>query len=184
MAIPSNLADLLTVADLEQAAARCLLPMARDYYNGGALDGHSLRRNVNAYEKWEIWPRVLRDVSKIDMSVPSPFTSARTAFPLGVAPAAMQKMAHPEGEEAVAKVAGSRGWMMGLSSFSTTKLEDVKALHGSECGPNKAGCVLQMYLFEDRQTSLDLIRRAEGTITSPHSAMLTLLQPLDTVLSC
>lgn len=80
----------------------------------------------------------------------------------------MQKMAHPEGEEATAKACGSYGTVMGLSSFSTTSLEDVKAradLARENAGLNgKSECVLQMYLFENRSTSEDLIRRAEGKL--------------------
>ena len=78
----------------------------------------------------------------------------------------MQKMAHPDGEEATARACGSYGTVMGLSSFSTTSLEDVKSQ--ADQARKIAGlsgeseCVLQMYLFENRATSEDLIRRAEG----------------------
>ena len=36
------------------------------YFAGGAGDERTLRRNVEAYADWELWPRVLVDVSEID----------------------------------------------------------------------------------------------------------------------
>lgn len=132
--------------------------MVRDYYNGGSQDGITLRANLDAYKRWYIRPRVLRDVSCIDTSAPSGFNAGgKVSFPCCVAPAAMQKMAHPDGEAAMARAAAVKGVAMGLSSFSTTSLEDVKMAAG-----DNAQCVLQMYLFENRDVSYGLIRRAEG----------------------
>ncbi|KAL7625894.1 hypothetical protein AAE478_005118 [Parahypoxylon ruwenzoriense] len=47
-------------------------------------------------------------------------------FPGAVAPAAMQKMAHPDGEEATARACGAYGIVMGLSAYSITGLGQVK----------------------------------------------------------
>lgn len=75
-------------------------------------------------------------------------------------------MAHPDGEEATARACGSYGTVMGLSSFSTTSLEDVKSqadaarTASGKNGPSE--CVMQMYLFENRATTDDLVRRAEA----------------------
>lgn len=86
-------------------------------------------------------------------------------LPLCVAPAAMQKMAHPHGEEAMGKACGTFGTVMGLSTFSTSSLEDVaaaaNAARASVGLSGGAECVLQMYLFENRDTSVELVRRAE-----------------------
>ncbi len=46
-------------------------------------------------------PRLLRDVSIIDMS--TTILGEKIDFPICVAPTAMQKMAHPDGEIATAK---------------------------------------------------------------------------------
>jgi (S)-2-hydroxy-acid oxidase len=157
-----------SIDDLEQYAAENLPKMVRDYYNGGALDSVTLRANRRAYEQYYIQPRVLRDVSKLKIST-KVFENGNTIpFPCCVAPAAMQKMAHPDGEEATARACGSFGTIMGLSSFSTTSLEDVKinadsARKGAGLQGNSE-CILQMYLFENRAASEDLIKRAESEI--------------------
>ena len=96
---------------------------------------------------------MLRDVAAIDTSVF--LFKYRNAFPLGVAPTAMQRMAHDEGELATARACKKAGLVMGLSSFSTTTLEEV----AQACGETPH--VLQLYLFEERAHSRRLIARAK-----------------------
>ena len=155
-----------SIDDLEEYATRHLPKMVRDYFNGGALDSITLRANRQEYQKWYIIPRALRNVSKVDTSTKVFPGCNDIPFPCCVAPAAMQKMAHPLGEEATGKGCGRFGTVIGLSTFSTTSLEDVK--RAADEGRRESGrqglseCVLQMYLFENRETSKTLIRRAEG----------------------
>ncbi|SPO02519.1 related to Peroxisomal (S)-2-hydroxy-acid oxidase GLO5 [Cephalotrichum gorgonifer] len=157
--------ELYSVDDFESYAAETLPKMVRDYFNGGALDSITLHANQEAYRRFYIRPRVLRDVSTIDTKT-RVFPDGNTIpFPCCVAPAAMQRMVHPDGEVATARACGAYGVVLGLSSFSTTSLEDVKREADrarEQTGRDGEGeCVLQMYLFENRSTSEDLIRRAE-----------------------
>lgn len=151
----SNNHDLncLTIEELERHAANIMDKQTRDYYNEGADSGSTVKENSDAFKKYRIRPRVLRDVSKIDTSVP--LFGHRNSIPLGVAPTAMQCLAHEDGELATARACRNAGVVMGLSSFATTSLEDVAA--ASEGNPN----ALQLYLFEERSHSRKLIARAK-----------------------
>lgn len=51
--------------------------------------------------RWCLIPRVLRDVSKVDLSVS--VMGQRLSMPVCVAATAMQRMAHPDGETATAR---------------------------------------------------------------------------------
>ncbi|KAJ4351957.1 uncharacterized protein N0V89_007302 [Didymosphaeria variabile] len=144
----------LTIDQLEKLAAERMDKQTRDYYNEGADSGTTLAENKSAYQKYRIRPRVLRDVSFIDTSVE--IFGFKNSIPLGVAPTAMQRLAHQDGELATARACKKEGVVMGLSSFSTTSLEDVKGALGEE-HPG----LLQLYLFEDREESKDLIARAK-----------------------
>lgn len=88
----------------------------------------------------------------------------------GVAPAAMQRVVHPDGELATARACRQHGVIMGLTSFATTTLEEV----GEACSdvPN----VLQLYLFEDREHSNRMIQRAKAA--GYKSVVLTVDTPL------
>jgi (S)-2-hydroxy-acid oxidase len=96
----------------------------------------------------------LRDVSKIDTSVN--IFGHKNSVPLGVAPTAMQRLAHSDGELATARACKKMGIAMGLSSFATTTLEDVAEASGDN--PH----VLQLYLFEERDHSVKLLKRAKA----------------------
>jgi (S)-2-hydroxy-acid oxidase len=126
----------------------------RDYYNEGADSGSTLAENMTAYQKYRIRPRVLRDISAIDTGVD--IFGHRNSVPIGVAPTAMQCLAHGDGELATARACKKMDVVMGLSSFSTTSLEDVKSALGNE-HPG----ALQLYLFEEREQSRKLIQRAK-----------------------
>jgi (S)-2-hydroxy-acid oxidase len=155
-----------SIDELEEHATHHLPRMVRDYFNGGSQDGVTLRGNRQEYGKWYIQPRVLRDVSNVDTKTRVFPDGNQVPFPCCLAPAAMQRMAHPDGELATARACGAFGTVMGLSTFATTSIEDVKtsadeARRGAGLtGPSE--CVLQMYLFSNRETSKTLIRRAEG----------------------
>lgn len=145
--------NCLSIHELEQHAAVRMDKQTRDYYNEGADSGSTLLENSQAFSKYRIRPRVLRDISSIDASVS--LFGARSSIPLGVAPTAMQCLAHPDGEVATARACRKAGLVMGLSSFATSTLEDVAIASGHS--PR----VLQLYLFEEREHSRKLIQRAK-----------------------
>lgn len=145
--------DCLTIAELEKHAAQRMTKQTKDYYDEGADSGSTLRENISAYQKYRVRPRVLRDISAIDTSVE--IFGHQNAVPFGVAPTAMQCLAHPDGELATARACRKAGVVMGLSSFATTTLEDV----AKESGSNPH--VLQLYLFEEREHTVKMLRRAK-----------------------
>lgn len=123
-------------------------------YIQGADSGSTLRENIDAYQKYRIRPRILRDVSRLDTS--ASIFGHKNAFPMGVAPTAMQRLAHTDGESATVRACAKRSIVMGLSSFSTTTLEDV-----AEAADGHVPLVLQLYLFEEREHSKKLLARAK-----------------------
>lgn len=143
----------LNMEDLERLSRDVMDKQTRDYYNEGSDSNTTLRENSTAYHKYRIRPRVLRDVSCIDSTVE--IFGHKNSIPLGVAPTAMQKLAHSDGEIGTAKACKSMGVAMGLSSFATASLEEVA--EASEGNPN----VLQLYLFEEREHSRELLKRAK-----------------------
>jgi len=165
---PPHDLNCLTIAELQRLARERMDKLTRDYYNEGADGGTTLAENESAYRRYRIRPRVLRDISRIDSSVS--IFGHRSVIPLGVAPAAMQCLAHPDGEIATARACRAKGVAMGLSSFSTSTLEDVREASGEI--PN----VLQLYLFEDKAKSLRLIERAKKA--GYKAVMLTVDTPM------
>src|SRR4029079_16683302 len=60
-----SLAQCHSVADLQRLARRRLPAPMYHYLEGGADDEWTLRRNVTAFDDYELWPHYLTDISSI-----------------------------------------------------------------------------------------------------------------------
>ncbi|KAM7296849.1 hydroxyacid oxidase 1-like [Ixodes scapularis] len=99
-------------------------------------------------------PRVLRNVAERRIEV-TLLGDQKLSMPVGISPTAFQKLAHPDGEIAVAKAAQAARTLMTLSSFSNDCLEDVQ--RGAPGGLRW----FQLFLFMDREFTRNLVERAE-----------------------
>ncbi len=144
----------LNVAGLEAIAAERLEPQAYDYYRSGAGDEITITRNRAAYERIELLPHVLRDVSEVDLGIEllgSPTT------PVLVAPTAFHGLADERAELASAAGAEAAHAIFCLSSLSNTRIEEVGSAASDE-----ARLWFQLYVFRDRVLTASLIERAEA----------------------
>lgn len=146
-------ASVISLTDLEAIAARRMEHMAWEYVEGGAADGISLRWNREAYERIRLDPRVLRDVGTVDTRVN--VLGLDLAHPILLAPTALHKLAHPEGELATARGAGDGQALMTLSTLASTTLEDVAR---AATGP----LWFQLYVQKDKGYTAELVQRAEA----------------------
>ncbi|CAG9946132.1 unnamed protein product [Clonostachys rosea f. rosea IK726] len=155
------MADPLTLDEVEAAAKKSLPRKIYDFYASGADGQRAVARNRYAFSRLFIRPRVLQDVSDVDTTVE--LFGVRSALPVGIAPSAMQRLAGGEGEIDVAKAAAGMGLNLTLSSQSTSSLEDVmQAKIDIEKGLPGPPFWMQIYLHDDIQKSVPLIRRAEA----------------------
>jgi 4-hydroxymandelate oxidase len=107
----------VNIWDYERLAEEKLDANAHAYFAGGAGDEVTLRDNVAAFERRKLRPRVLVDVGAV--STATTVLGTEIALPVLIAPLAMQRMAHPDGEEATARAAAAAGTVMCLSSAAT-----------------------------------------------------------------
>src|SRR5271167_3818032 len=111
------------VAELEARAREQLSAEAFGYVAGGAGSELTMRANLRAFERWEIVPRMLRDVSERDLST----TVLGTSMPAPVllAPIGVQSIVHPEAELAVGRAAAAHGLPAILSTAASHSIEQV-----------------------------------------------------------
>lgn len=143
---------LISLADYERAAEGLIEPAAFGYFYGGAGDEITLRDNVAAWNRLAIRPRMLVGVAQRDTSVT--LLGKTRPHPLIVAPMAVQRLAHPEGEIATGRAAAATDTIMCLSTLGTTS---VRAL--AQSVPD-APRWFQLYVFSDRGVTRDLITQA------------------------
>jgi isopentenyl diphosphate isomerase/L-lactate dehydrogenase-like FMN-dependent dehydrogenase len=115
----------LNVWDYEQLAEAKLDEASFGYFAGGAGDEHTVRANVEAFNRWRLRPRVLIDVGEVTTA--TTVLGTELSVPIIAAPVAFQRMAHPEGEVAVARGAHAAGTLTCLSSLATSSPADVAA---------------------------------------------------------
>jgi L-lactate dehydrogenase (cytochrome) len=151
--VERRLSRCANVDDLRAAAKKRLPGGVFDYIDGAAEDEITIARNGRAFRDVELAPRVLRDVSKIDLS--TTLLGRPIPAPLALAPTGFTRIADPQGELAVARAAAQRGLIYTLSTLATRSIEEVAAV--SE-GPKW----FQVYVWRDRGLVADMVQRAEA----------------------
>jgi isopentenyl diphosphate isomerase/L-lactate dehydrogenase-like FMN-dependent dehydrogenase len=121
--------DAINVFDFEPVARRNVPPAHFGYMASGIDDEVTLRANREGFLKFQLRPRRLVDVSRIDMS--TDILGVRYNTPIVVAPIGGHEAYHHDGETAVARAAKVGDHLMILSTQSTTSPEDVMAARGA-----------------------------------------------------
>jgi 4-hydroxymandelate oxidase len=140
----------VSIEALEDQARQSLRGMVFDYFAGGAGEEWTLRENRKAFDRWVLRPRVLVDVSAVELG--TTVLGTEVPFPILIAPTALQRMAHPEGELATARAARSVGGLMVVSTIATIRLEDIAGTGVSRW--------FQLYVHKDRDLTAELVKRA------------------------
>jgi len=142
------------IDELREAARKSLPKVMYDYIEGGAEDGTTLKRNMDAFKDYQFVPRVLRDVENIDLS--TTVQGVASSMPLICAPTGMSRMFHYQGEEAVAKAAELAGIPYSLSTVATRSIEDVASY---TTGPK----FFQIYAWRNHELVSEFIRRCRDS---------------------
>jgi isopentenyl diphosphate isomerase/L-lactate dehydrogenase-like FMN-dependent dehydrogenase len=121
--------DAINVFDFEPVARKNVPPAHFGYMASGIDDEVTLRANREGFLKFQLRPRRLVDVSKVDMS--TEILGVRYASPIIIAPVGGQKSFHQEGEIAVARGARAGNHLMILSTATTSSVEEVTAARGA-----------------------------------------------------
>ena len=145
--------EFLNLAEVEAAAAELLPAPVLDYYRGGANDEVTLRENRLAFERLSLRPRVLRDVA--ERSLATTVLGGEVSSPILIAPTALQRMAHPDGELATSRAAERAGTIMTVSTLATTSAEECRASARSRMW-------FQLYFHQDRGYTRELVQRVDA----------------------
>ena len=147
-----NLKDCHNVEDFRKLAKKKLPTPIFHYIDGGSDDEVTLKRNTESFNKCDLIPNVLSDVSNIDLS--TTVLGQKIDFPLFLAATAMHRLYHHHGERATAKAAEKMGTIFGTSTMATTSIEEIGKLTN---GPK----LFQLYIHKDRGLTDNLIERCK-----------------------
>jgi lactate 2-monooxygenase len=138
---------------LEADALNLLRRGPRGYIAGGAGLGETMRANREAFDRWRLRPRMLRDVS--ERSLTRTVLGTELPAPVLLAPIGVQTLAHPEGELAMARGAAQVGVPLVASTAASHTIEQI----AQEAG--ELARWYQLYWPRDRELARSFVARAE-----------------------
>jgi lactate 2-monooxygenase len=139
---------------LERLAREQLDDGAYGYVAGGASSEDTMAANLEAFRRWRIVPRMLRDIAERDLSVE--VLGQTLPSPVVLAPVGVQGIIHADGELAAARAAASIGQPMCVSTASSHTLEDIAEALGDT--PKW----FQLYWPSDDDLARSFVSRAEA----------------------
>jgi isopentenyl diphosphate isomerase/L-lactate dehydrogenase-like FMN-dependent dehydrogenase len=145
------MAEPLNVWEYEQLAEERLDEGAFGYFVGGAGDEWTLRENLAAFRRWVLRPRMLIDVGTVTAG--ATVLGQAVSLPVLVAPTALHRIVHPEGELATARGAAAAGTVMCVSNIASYSPAEVAA------AAPKGRRWFQLYWGRDRGFTRDLLAR-------------------------
>lgn len=148
-----NTEKICSLTELEALSESYMSPVARAYLCGGAGDEVTMRANCEDWKRIRLNPRILVDVSKIDLKTElfgQPFD-----WPVLLAPAALHRLWHRDGELATVDGANQGGVNLVMSTYATQSVESV-------CRAAKRPVWFQLYTRAERELNRELVERAEA----------------------
>ncbi|MGB9182726.1 MAG: alpha-hydroxy acid oxidase [Solirubrobacteraceae bacterium] len=125
-----------------------------DFIESGAEDEIALRHNREALDAVAIVPRVLRDVSEVEIS--TEILGVPSSVPFALAPTGLTRLVHRDAELAVARAAAAAGIPYVASMMSSVPLEEIAAV---AAGPK----IFQLYMLRDREVCAGLLEQARAS---------------------
>jgi len=144
--------EAINVFDLEPVMRQNVPPAHFGYMASGIDDEVTLRANREGFLKFQLRPRRLVDVSKVDMS--TDILGVKYNSPIVLAPVGGQRSFHDEGELASARAAKAGNHLQILSTATSTGVEDVTAARG-------APIWYQLYATNKWEVAEHMVKRAE-----------------------
>lgn len=145
-------------ADWRSRARQTLSSAVWDYLDGGAERESTRHANESAWQRLQLWPRVLRPLAAGNTTIE--LAGHQLAHPLLVAPVALQRLLHADGELASALAAAAQGAGYVLSTLSSVPMERVaQAVLGDD---QRGPLWFQLYWQADRGFTRALVQRAEA----------------------
>jgi len=149
-----NLKKLHNQRDLRMAAEKRLPSPIFHYLDGGADDEWTMQRNTSAFDLYELLPRYLKNVEKIDLT--TTVLGQQLDMPMFLAPTGMSRLFHHDREIAVAKAAEKFGTLYSLSTLGTASIEEISQTISS---PK----MFQIYILKDRELTREFMQRCRDS---------------------
>jgi L-lactate dehydrogenase (cytochrome) len=148
------LEECFNLLDFETVAKTVMKKSAWAYYSSAADDELTMRENRAAFQKIWFRPKVLVDVTKVDMS--TTMLGAKVAMPFYVTATALGKLGHPEGEVLLTKGAKKHNVVQMIPTLASCSFDEI--MNAAEGGQVQW---LQLYVNKNREITKKIVQHAE-----------------------
>jgi|TARA_B100001093_G_scaffold481599_1_gene512479 L-lactate dehydrogenase (cytochrome) len=145
--------DCYNINDFRKLAKKKLPAPIFHYIDGGADDEITLKRNTESFSKCDLVPNILASVGQPDLS--TKVLGQTIQMPLFLAPTAMQRLYHHDGDKASARAAEKFGTFYSMSTMATSSIEEIANISN---GPK----LFQLYIHKDQALTDNLIDRCKN----------------------
>lgn len=142
------------VEDFHKEAKRLLNKTSYDYLRGPANDGITYVDNEDAFKRYKFRPKVLRDVSRRDLS--TSLLGEKIDLPIGITPFGLAKLFNPKGEVALVRANERVQTCYIQSHWSSCSVEEVHT-----ASPTSLKWI-QVYIYKNRKITSQLLKRAKN----------------------
>jgi L-lactate dehydrogenase (cytochrome) len=149
-----NLKDCYNFDDFRKLAKKKLPSPIFHYIDGGSDDEITLNRNTDSFNDCDLVPNILASVGTPDLS--TTIFGKKIDLPIFLAPAAMQRLYHYEGDKASAKAAEKFGTFYSMSTMANNTIEEISNI-------SKGPKLFQLYVHKDKSITDDLIERCRSS---------------------
>lgn len=149
-----DLGQIYNLHDFEFVARKTMEKTAWGYYSLGADDEIALRNNHLSYQKVYFKPKVLVDVSTIDLT--TKMLGTTTSVPFYITATALGKLGHKDGETVLTRAAGRQDVIQMIPTLASCSFDEIM-----DAADGKQTQWFQLYVNSDRKVTADLVRHAE-----------------------
>ncbi|KAK9374264.1 FMN-dependent dehydrogenase-domain-containing protein [Lipomyces chichibuensis] len=149
-----HVSQCYNLLDFEDIARQTMRKTAWAYYSSGADDEITLRENHAAFHRIWFRPKVLVDVSKIDLS--TTMLGCPSSVPFYITATALGKLGNPEGEVVLTRAGYRENVIQMIPTLASCSFDEiVDAKQGDQIQ------WLQLYVNQDREITRKIVQHAE-----------------------
>lgn len=149
-----DLGQIYNLHDFEFVAKNTMEKTAWAYYSSGADDELALRNNHLSYQKIYFKPRILVDVSQIDLSIT--MLGTKTSAPFYITATALGKLGHKDGETVLTRAAAKQNVIQMIPTLASCSFDEI--MDAAEPGQTQW---FQLYVNSDREVTKNIVQHAE-----------------------
>lgn len=149
-----DLSQMYNLHDFEHVAKNTMELTAWAYYSSGADDEIALRNNHLAYQRILFRPKILMDVTSIDLL--TTMLGSDTTVPFYITATALGKLGHPDGEKVLTRAASKQGVIQMIPTLASCSFDEIV-----DEADGKQTQWFQLYVNSDREVTRKLVQHAE-----------------------